>query len=53
MTITHTCFNQTSMVNLIGPSVSITSIEEPTDEFMHVTPDIRFKSEKISHKSDK
>ena len=53
MTITQTCFNQASMVKLFGLFVSITSIEETTDDFTHVTPGIRFESEKVSHKLDK
>ena len=38
---------------LLGLFVSITSVEEPTDDFTQVTPDIRFGSEKVQHKSDK
>ena len=37
----------------LGLFVSITSIEEPTDDFTHVTSDIRFESEEVSRKSDK
>ena len=51
--MTHTCFNQASMVKTSWPFFSITSIEEPTDDFTHVTSDIRFEREKVSHKSDK
>ena len=38
---------------LLDLFVSIKSIEKPTNEFTHVTPDIRFENEKVSHKSDK
>ena len=53
MKISQTCFNQASMVKFLGLFVSITSIEEPTNDFMHVTSDIRFESQKVSHNSDK
>ena len=53
MTITQTCFNQASMVKILGLFVSITSIEKPSNDCTHVTSDIRFESEKESHKSDK
>ena len=54
MIITYTCFNQAGMViKLLGLFVSVTPVEEPTDYFTHVTPDIRFGSEKVSCKSDK
>ena len=52
MIITHTCFNQASKVKTFWPIVSITSIEEPADDFMYVSPDIIFESEKVSYKSE-
>ena len=51
MTITHTFFNEASMVSkLLDLFISIAPIEEPTDDFMHETLDKRFWSKKISHK---
>ena len=53
MTILDACFNQASIVKLLARFVSITSIEKPTADVTHVTPNIRFESDKVSHKSDK
>ena len=38
---------------LLGLFIIIISIKETTDDFTQITPDIRFESEKVSHKSDR
>ena len=53
MTVTPTYFNQVSTVKTFGVCVSITSIEKPSDDFTHVTSDIKFERGKVSHKLDK